>query len=52
MISVDVYNADTCTILGTFELKFDQQYTDLIMFEDSLTEKGIKYIEITTYQED
>ena len=52
MIFVDIYDADTHATLGSFEIEFDWQYTDIIAFEDALTKKGIKYFEITTYQED
>lgn len=52
MVFVDIYNADTYAILASFEVEFEWQYEGIITFENMLTENQIKYIEITTYQED
>lgn len=52
MICVDIYNDINCTHIASFEIEFDWQYEDLINFEDSLTANGIKFFEITTYQQE
>lgn len=50
MIFVDIYNDANYAHIASFEIEFDWQYNQLITFEDTLTENGIKYFEITTYQ--
>ncbi len=52
MIFVDIYNAETNRVLASFDLEFDWQYEEIISYEDQLTENGIKYFEITTYQKE
>lgn len=51
MIFVDIYNDATYDHIASFEIEFDWQYDQIVSFEDALTEKGIKYFEITTYQQ-
>lgn len=51
MIFVDIYNDATYNHIASFEIEFDWQYDQIVSFEDALTEKGIKYFEITTYQQ-
>lgn len=52
MIFVDVYNDTTCVHIASFEIEFDWEYNQIIAFEDILTKNGIKYFEITTYQQE
>jgi len=52
MVFVDVYTDTNCIHIASFEIEFDWQYDDLFILENALTEKGIKYFEITTYQQE
>ncbi len=52
MIFVDIYNDANYAHIASFEIEFDWQYEDLVDFEDALSEKGIKFFEITTYQQE
>ena len=52
MIFVDIYNDVNCAHIASFEIEFDWQYDQIITFEDTLTKNGIKYFEITTYQQE
>lgn len=52
MIFVDIYNSDNCMHIASFEIEFEWQYEYIAEFEDKLTENGIKYFEITTYQQE
>lgn len=52
MVFVDIYNDNTGTHIASFDLEFEWQYEELIAIEDELTERGIKYFEITTYQQE
>jgi hypothetical protein len=52
MVFVDIYDDATNAHIASFDLEFDWQYKEVIAVEDELTERGIKFFEITTYQED
>lgn len=52
MIFVDIYNNANGAHIASFEIEFNWQYDDLFTFENALEEKGIKYFEITTYQQE
>lgn len=52
MIFVDIYNSRNYSILGSFELEFDWQYDEIDDFEDKLTENGIDFFEIVSYQQE
>lgn len=52
MVFVDVYTDTNCIHIASFEIEFDWQYDQIIAFEDTLTKNGIKYFEITTYQQE
>ena len=52
MVYVDIYNDIDCSHIASFEIEFDWQLEDLVDFEDVLTIKGVKFFEITTYQQE
>ena len=52
MVYVDIYDDIDCTHIASFEIEFDWQLKDLIDFEDALTAKGVKFFEITAYQQE
>ncbi len=52
MICVDIYNDNTYAHIASIEIEFDWQYEEVVIIEDELTERGIKYFEITTYQQE
>ena len=52
VVYVDIYNDIDCTHIASFEIEFDWQLEDLVDFEDVLTIKGVKFFEITTYQQE
>ena len=52
MIYIDIYTTDKMIHLASFDIEFDWQYEELIEFEDKLSEEGIRYFEITTYQQE
>lgn len=51
MVFVDIYNDANGAHIASFEIEFDWQYDDLFNFENVLILKGIKFFEITTYQQ-
>ncbi len=52
MVFVDIYNNANGAHIASFEIEFDWQYDDLFDFENVLILKGIKFFEITTYQQE
>lgn len=50
MVFIDIYDNATNAHIISFDLEFDWQYEEVVAVEDELTERGIKYFEITTYQ--